>query len=113
MNEPEELSSNGCSTGTMAFAFLAGAVIGAGVVLLLTPEPGLAIRKRLLRGAETAREELADVAVEMREALEVLSKDARQTVKRTASRLKAAVDATKKAMEAAVEDDDATNRGPS
>jgi gas vesicle protein len=107
MNKTEDLSLNGCSTGAVAFAFLAGAVIGAGAVLLLTPEGGSAVRRRLLRGVGTAQEELAGIITETREALEVLTKDARQTVKRTASRLKAAVDATSQAMKASVEDDNA------
>jgi gas vesicle protein len=107
MHESKDVTVNGCSRGAVAFAFMAGAVIGAGAVLLLTPEGGLAVRRRLLRGVETAQEELADIITETREALEVLTKDARQTVKRTASRLKAAVDATSEAMKASVEDGDA------
>lgn len=95
----EESYSGGCSGGTVASAFLLGILFGMGTALLLTPERGDTLRRRLARGAKVAGEELADVAAETREALEALGKDARQTLKRTASRLSSALDATKEAIQ--------------
>jgi len=103
MNKPEHLPTNECPTGVMAVAFLAGAILGAGAVLLLTPEPGSAMRQRLLRGAKVAKDELTDIVSETRDALEALGKDARQTAKRTTSRLKTA---TAAAMDALTTDSD-------
>ncbi len=94
----DENSIKGCSGDTVALAFFIGALLGAGAALLLTPEPGMSMRKRLLRGAKAAQEEFTGVANETREALEVLGKDARQTLRRTASRLNTAIEATREAI---------------
>lgn len=93
-------SCNGFSGGAIALAFLAGFFIGAGTALLLAPEPGIEMRRRLTRCAKTAQEELADVAAETRGALEALTKDAKQTIRQTASRLGDVVEATKDALRA-------------
>lgn len=93
-------SHNVFSRGAIALAFLAGFLIGASTALLLAPEPGSEIRRRLARCAKTAQEELADVAAETRGALEALTKDARQTIRQTASRLGDVVEATKDALTA-------------
>ena len=79
-------------------AFLCGVVVGALGTLLMTPESGADIRTRLRRGAKTAQDELTDAAAETAEALGALSKDARQTIRQTASRLGAALQATKEAI---------------
>jgi len=88
----------GYSTGDVLAVFLAGAVMGAGVALFVTPESGARLRQRLVRGAKTAQEELAGVAGDTREALEALTKDARQTLRHTALRLTNAMEATKEAL---------------
>jgi gas vesicle protein len=79
-------------------AFLSGALVGAAAALLLAPEPGKAMRRRLAHGAKAAQEELSDVAAETREAVGALTKDARQTLRQTASRLSAALGATRDAI---------------
>jgi gas vesicle protein len=79
-------------------AFLIGAIAGAGAALLLAPEPGRTMRRRLAQGAKIAQEELTDVAAETREAFGALTKDARQTLRQTASRLTAALEATRDAI---------------
>ena len=88
----------GYSTGDVLAVFLAGAVMGAGVALFAAPESGARIRRRLVRGAKTCQEELAGVVEDTREALEALTKDARQTLRHTASRLSDAMEATKEAL---------------
>ncbi|MGH7255227.1 MAG: YtxH domain-containing protein [Nitrospirales bacterium] len=89
---------HGGSGGTVALAFVFGILVGMTSALLLAPERGDTLRRRLSKGAKVAGEEFGDVVAETREALEVLSKDARQTLKRTASRLTSALDATKEAI---------------
>ena len=93
----------GFSTGDVLAVFVAGAVMGAGVALLAAPESGARMRQRLVRGARTAQEELAGVMEGTREALEALTKDARQTLRHTAIRLTDAMEATKEALKSDVD----------
>ena len=95
--EMDDRQRGGC-VGTLSLAFALGVVFGAGTALLLTPDSGSKMRRRLRQGAKTAQEEFADVAIEAREALGALSKDARQTIRQTTSRLGAALGATKQAL---------------
>jgi gas vesicle protein len=88
----------GYSSGDVLTVFLAGAVMGAGVALFVAPESGARMRRRLVRGAKTAQDELAGVVEDTREALEALTKDARQTLRHTAMRLTDAMEATKEAL---------------
>lgn len=97
--ERRERYDQGFSTAAVMLAFLSGAAIGAIGALLLAPESGSDIRQRLGRGIKTAHEELTDVAVETRDALEALTKDARQTIRQTAARLNAALEATRDALQ--------------
>ncbi len=56
----------GFSSGAVAFSFLSGALIGAGLALLLTPQPGEETR-RMIRGyAEKAEEDMYGIAKEAR-----------------------------------------------
>jgi gas vesicle protein len=88
----------GGSFAAITWAFVIGAITGAGAAFLLAPEPGRTMRRRLAQGAKIAQEELTDVAAETREALGALTKDARQTLRQTASRLTAALGATRDAI---------------
>ncbi|MGH7230797.1 MAG: YtxH domain-containing protein [Nitrospiraceae bacterium] len=96
--ERDHRSCGGFSVATLALAFFTGTLLGAGAALLIAPESGTRIRKRLRKSAKIAQEEFSDVAAEAREALGVLGKDARQTIRQTASRLSAALGATKDAL---------------
>ena len=51
---------SGFSSGAVAFAFLAGAIIGAGAALLLAPQTGAETRKLLRDYAEKAEEEIRE-----------------------------------------------------
>lgn len=51
---------NGYSVGTVAYAFLAGALIGTGVALLLVPQSGAETRKLLKDYAEKAEDEIRE-----------------------------------------------------
>lgn len=86
------------SSWVTTFVFIAGFILGAGAAFLMAPETGTALRGRLAKGAKTAQEELTEVASQTQEAFSALGRDAQRTVKQTASKLTAAVDATKKAI---------------
>ena len=88
----------GFSPAAVTMALLMGVTLGAGTALLIAPESGPRMRRRLRQSARIAQEEFADVALETREAFEALGKDARQTIRQTASRLSAALGATKEAL---------------
>jgi gas vesicle protein len=85
-------------TGRMAVAFLIGAAAGAAITLLAAPESGADMRQRIRRSARAAQDELTGLAGETREALGAITQDARQTLRRTATRLNAALDATREAF---------------
>jgi gas vesicle protein len=51
---------SGFSSGAVAFAFLAGAIIGAGAALLLAPQTGAETRRLLRDYAEKAEEEIRE-----------------------------------------------------
>lgn len=87
-------------TETLFLAFAAGAAVGAGLAFLTTPQAGHEMRRRLARGAKTAQEELTEVAEETRDAVGALTKDARQTLRRTACRLTEVVAATMDSLKA-------------
>ena len=57
----------GYSGGAVAFAFLAGAIIGAGAALLLAPQTGAQTRTMLRSYAQKAEEEVLERMGEMRE----------------------------------------------
>ena len=80
------------------FVFIAGVILGAGAALMLTPEPGNTLRQRLARGAKTAQDELSDMAADTKDTLNTWSHDAQQSLKQAASRVTAAVDATKQSV---------------
>jgi len=88
------------SVSLLSVAFLIGAVVGAGAALCTAPHSGSEMRRRLASGAKRAQEELSGVVEETREAVEALTKDARQTVRHTVWRLTDAIAATKAAFQA-------------
>ena len=88
------------SISPLSIAFAVGAAVGVGVTLFTTPHSGGEMRRRIASGAKTAQEELSEVVEETREAVEALTKDARQTLRHTALRLTAVISATKEAFQA-------------
>lgn len=98
MDEKESLEES--SGSTLFWAFFSGAAFGASLAILLAPEPGSRVRERLNRGAKTAQNEFSSVASGTKDAVEALSKDARQSFNQTATRLNAAIEATKAAIKA-------------
>lgn len=59
-----QASSDG---GTVLFAFLAGAIIGVGVGLLVAPRPGSETRRQLTDLAQKAQDRAGDIATRLRQ----------------------------------------------
>lgn len=59
--------------GSVAFAFLVGAMAGGVAALLFAPQSGAQMRRRLKRGADNLREEGAHLAREVEEKAETIS----------------------------------------
>jgi gas vesicle protein len=91
-------SEHGVSGGTIAFAFLAGAVIGAGAALLLAPQAGAETRAMLRDYAEKAEEEVREKVKEARETLDNAIEQGKQFINEKKSVLTAAYEAGREAM---------------
>lgn len=89
---------NGFSSGAVAFAFLAGAIIGVGAALLLAPQSGAETRKLLKSYAEKAEEDALEKAKEARVALDKAIEQGKQFVNEKKTVLTAAFEAGKEAM---------------
>ncbi|TAL12454.1 MAG: YtxH domain-containing protein [Nitrospirae bacterium] len=89
---------NGFSSGAVAFAFLAGAIIGVGAALLLAPQSGAETRKLLRNYAEKAEEEALEKAKEAKVALDKAIEQGKQFVSEKKTVLTAAFEAGKEAM---------------
>ncbi len=66
--------------GSMAAAFLVGAILGAGVALLLAPASGADTRKRLGKTANRLRQDAKDALEDAMESIEDLKEEARTVV---------------------------------
>ena len=89
---------NGFSSGAVAFAFLAGAIVGVGAALLLAPQSGAETRKMLRNYAEKAEEEALEKAKEAKVAIEKAIEQGKQFVNEKKTVLTAAFEAGKEAM---------------
>ena len=95
----------GFSGGAVAFAFLAGAIIGAGAALLLAPQTGaqtrIQLREYAQRAEDEVRERMGDVREKMKEAKTTLDsalEQGKQFIQDKKSVLTAAYEAGKEAM---------------
>ena len=89
---------NGYSAGAVAFAFLAGAVIGAGAALLLAPPSGAETRTMLKGYAKKAEEEALEKAKEAKATMDTAIEQGRQFINEKKTVLTAAFEAGKEAM---------------
>ena len=55
-----------CSAGSLILGFFIGGLVGAGVALLLAPQPGREARKKIKELAENAKEKAAEYAEQMK-----------------------------------------------
>ncbi len=95
----------GFSGGAVAFAFLTGAIIGAGAALLLAPQTGAQTRRMLRSYAEKAEEEVRERMGEVREkvkeaksTLDTAIEQGKQFLNEKKSVVAAAYEAGKEAM---------------
>src|SRR5256884_6125420 len=102
---PMAAEDSGFSGGAIAFAFLAGAIIGAGAALLLAPQTGAQTRMLLRDYAQKAEDEVRDKMGEMREkmkeaktTLDSALEQGKQFLQEKKSVLSAAFEAGKDAM---------------
>ena len=89
---------NGYSAGAVAFAFLAGAIIGAGAALLLAPQTGAETRTMLKGYAKKAEEEAIEKAQEAKQTFEKAIEQGKQFINEKKTVLTAAFEAGKEAM---------------
>ena len=89
---------NGFSSGAVAFAFLAGAIIGAGAALLLAPQTGAETRRLLKNYAEKAEEEALEKAKEAKATIEKAVEQGKQFINEKKTVLTAAFEAGKEAI---------------
>ena len=89
---------NGFSAGAVAFAFLAGAIIGAGAALLVAPQTGAETRKLLKDYAEKAEGEIRERIPEAKAMLDSAIKKGKEFVGEKKSVLSSAIDAGREAM---------------
>jgi len=95
---------SGCGGGSVLFAFLFGAVIGAGVAAVLTPNTGPENRRRLselkdeiLEKTSDLRDETLDAYNESRESLDETIGRGKDFVKKQKSILSTAIEAGREA----------------
>lgn len=89
---------SGYSAGAVAFAFLAGAIVGAGAALLFAPQTGVQTRNMLRGYAEKAEEEVREKVKEAKATLDTVIEQGKQFVNQKKSVLSAAYEAGKEAM---------------
>jgi gas vesicle protein len=92
------MDDRGCSPGTVALAFLSGAVLGAVTALLLTPQSGRESREQLRGYARRAEENLREVAGKAGEVVDQAMDRGRDFVKEKKSVLTEAFEAGREAM---------------
>ena len=86
------------SAGSVALAFLSGALLGAVGAFLLAPQPGRESRERLVGYARRTGEDIRDLSDRASEAWEDVVTRGRDFVEEVASATKEAIDAGREAM---------------
>lgn len=89
---------NGFSAGAVAFAFLAGAIIGAGAALLLAPQTGAETRRLLKDYAEKAEGEIRERVPEAKAMLDSVIEKGKEFAGEKKAVLSAAIEAGREAM---------------
>ena len=92
----DEVGASGI--GTVLAAFGLGLLAGAVVTLLTTPEPGESMRRRVKRGAQTAKHELDEIVEANKESWDKVRNETGEAVKRTTTKIKEAAKVTKEAL---------------
>ena len=92
------IDDRGCSPGTVALAFLSGAVLGAVAALLLAPQSGRESREQLRGYARRAEDNLREAAGKAGEAVDQAMEKGREFVKEKKTVLTEAFEAGREAM---------------
>jgi len=95
---PMAAEDNGFSSGAVAFAFLAGAIIGAGAALLVAPQTGAETRRLLREYAEKAEDEIRERIPDAKAMLDSAIEKGKEFVGAKKSALSSAIEAGREAM---------------
>ena len=85
------------STGSIILAFFIGGLVGAGVALLLAPQPGKETRQKIKELADEAKEKAAKYAEELKSKVTSTVEKGKELVEEKKSLITTAVDAGKEA----------------
>src|SRR5947208_11031719 len=95
---PMAAEDSGFSSGAVAFAFLAGAIIGAGAALLVAPQTGAETRKLLRDYAERAEGEIRDTVKVAKRTLDTALEKGKEFAEEKKTAISEAIDAGREAM---------------
>ena len=90
---------SGHSAGSLILAFFIGGLVGAGVALLLAPQPGSETRQKIKELAEEAKEKAAGYAEEVKGKVTSTVGKSKEIVEEKKSLVTAAVEAGKEAYQ--------------
>ncbi len=87
------------SAGSLILGFFIGGLVGAGVALLLAPQPGAETRQKIKELADEAKEKAAQYAEEVKSKVTSTVEKGKELVEEKKSLVTAAVDAGKEAYQ--------------
>ena len=91
-------NQSGASAGSVALAFLSGALLGAVTAFLLAPQPGRESRERLVGYARRTGEDLREIRDKATDAWDEVMMKGRDFIDEASSAVKEALDAGRDAM---------------
>ena len=96
---PMANNDNGVSVGTVLLSFLAGAAVGAGAALLMSPKTGKEIREKIADLTDDAVDRIKGYVVEAQDKLKSTLEDGKEVLKEKKTILSSAIEAGKDAIE--------------
>lgn len=91
-------NQSGPSAGSVALAFLSGALLGAVTAFLLAPQPGRESRERLMGYARRTGEDLREIREKATDTWDEVVSKGREFIEEASSAVKEALDAGREAM---------------
>jgi len=88
-----------CSAGPLILGFFIGGLVGAGVALLLAPQPGRETQQKIKELTDEAKEKAAKYAVEIKSKVTSTVEKGKELVEEKKSLVTAAVEAGKEAYQ--------------
>ena len=89
---------SGASAGSVALAFLSGALLGAVTAIMLAPQPGRESRERVLGYARRTGEDLREFKDRTTDTVEGMVGRGRELVEEISAAVREAIDAGREAM---------------